>query len=124
MEIEDHYSQLLVTQVPWGINKLDLDMSAHRVDIQNEYTDVTGACPECGANCPKHDDRKQRSCRYLDTMQFATYLHCVVPRVRCKKHGAKTVNVPWGRQEQPLHFAFRRLCGSGVTSCPQHLRGA
>ena len=40
MEIEDHYSQLLGTQAPWEIGKIDLDMSAHRVDIQIEYTDV------------------------------------------------------------------------------------
>ena len=28
MEIEDHYSQLSGTQVPWGISKVDLDMKA------------------------------------------------------------------------------------------------
>ena len=44
MEIEDHYSQLLGTQAPWEISKIDLDMSVHRVDIQIEYTDVTCAC--------------------------------------------------------------------------------
>ena len=64
MEIEEHYSQLLDTQLPWEISKVDLDMSAHRVDIEIEYADVTGACcrqacPECGANCHRHDDRKQ-----------------------------------------------------------------
>ena len=106
MEIEDHYSQLLGTQAPWEISKIDLDMSAHRVDIQIEYTGVTGACPECGANCPKHDDRKPRSWRHLDTMQFATYLHCSVPRVRCKKHGAKTVNVPWAAKNSRFTLLF------------------
>ena len=79
MEIEDHYSQLLGIRVTWEISKVDLDISAHRADIEIEYTDVTGACPECGASCPRHDDRKQRSWRHLDTMQFATYLHCSVP---------------------------------------------
>ena len=106
MEIEDQYSQLLGTQAPWEISKIDLDMSAHRVDIQIEYTDVTGACPECGANCPKHDDRKPRSWRHLDTMQFATYLHCSVPRVRCKKHGAKTVKVPWAAKNSRFTLLF------------------
>ena len=37
MEIEDHYSQLSGTQLPWEISKVDLDMSAHRVDIEIEY---------------------------------------------------------------------------------------
>ena len=40
MEIEEHYSQLLGTQVPWEISKFALNMSAHRVDIQIEYTGV------------------------------------------------------------------------------------
>ena len=37
MEIEDHYSQLLGTQVPWEISQVALDISAHRVDIEVEY---------------------------------------------------------------------------------------
>ena len=70
------------------------------------------ACPECGASCPRHDDRKPRSWRHLDTMQFATYLHCSVPRacllrqVRCKKHGAKTVNVPWAGKNSRFTLLF------------------
>ena len=112
MEIEEHYSQLLGTQEPWEISKIDLNLSEHRVDIEIEYTDVTGTCPECGASCPKHDDRKQRSWRHLDTMQFATYLHCSVPRacllrqVRCKKHGAKTVKVPWAARNSRFTLLF------------------
>ena len=106
MEIEEHYSQLLGTQAPWEISKVDLDMSAHRVDIQIEYTDVTGACPECGANCPKHDDRRQRSWRHLDTMQFAACLHCSVPRVCCKAHGARTVKAPWAVKHSRFTLLF------------------
>ena len=106
MEIEEHYSQLLGTQAPWEISKVDLDMSAHRVDIEIEYTDVTGVCPECGANCPKHDDRKPRSWRHVDTMQFATYVHCSVPRVRCKEHGARTIKVPWAAKNSRFTLLF------------------
>ena len=106
MEIEEHYSQLSDTQVPWEISKVDLDRSAHRVDIEIEYTGVTGACPECGANCPKHDDRRQRSWRHLDTMQFAACLRYSVPRVRCRKHGARTVNVPWAGKHSRFTLLF------------------
>ena len=87
-------------------------MSAHRVDIEIEYTAVTGTCPECGANCPRHDDRKPRSWRHLDTMQFATCLHCSVPRtcllrqVRCKAHGARTVKVPWAAKNSRFTLLF------------------
>ena len=92
MGIEDHYSQLSGAQLPWEISKVDLNMSVHQVDIEIEYTGVTGACPECGANWLKHDDRKPLNWWHLDTMQFATYLHCSVPRVSCKEHGTRAAS--------------------------------
>ena len=39
-------------------------------------------------------------------MQFATYLHCSVPQVRCKKHGARTVNVPWAARNSRFTLLF------------------
>ena len=106
MDIEEHYGQLLDIHSPWEISKVELNMPEPRVDIEIEYTAVSGACPECGAISPKHDDRKRRSWRHLDTMQFATYLHCSVPRVRCKEHGAKTVKVPWAGKNSRFTLLF------------------
>lgn len=45
-------------------------MAAHKVDVMIEYTSAEGACPECGACCPRHDVRPSRTWRHLDTMQF------------------------------------------------------
>jgi len=106
MEIEEHYGQLLGVQSPWEICSVDLDISDHRVDIVIEYSDDEGPCPECGVICPKHDNRKKRTWRHLDTMQFGTYLHCEVPRVRCKTHGAKTVVVPWAGKNSRFTLLF------------------
>ena len=106
MEIEEHYSQLLGIHSPWSISQVDLKMHEQRVDIEIEYADDVGPCPECGAMCPKHDDRKRRSWRHLDTMQFETYLHCTVPRVRCKEHGAKSVAVPWAGKNSGFTLLF------------------
>ena len=39
-------------------------------------------------------------------MRFATCLHCSVPRVRCKKHGAKTVKVPWAAGNSRFTLLF------------------
>jgi len=83
MELEEHYGQLLGVKSSWEIASVDLKMQDQRVDIVIEYTDDQGPCPECGAICPKHDTRKKRTWRHLDTMQFSTYLYCEVPRVRC-----------------------------------------
>ena len=106
MDIEEHYSQLLGIHSPWQISHVDLKMQEQRVDIEIEYAADEGPCPECGTICPKHDDRKRRSWRHLDTMQFATYLHCELPRVRCKEHGAKTVKAPWAEKNSRFTLLF------------------
>jgi transposase len=106
MDIEEHYSQLLGIHSPWQISQVDLKMQEQRVDIEIEYAADEGPCPECGTICPKHDDRKRRSWRHLDTMQFATYLHCELPRVRCKEHGAKTVKAPWAEKNSRFTLLF------------------
>lgn len=106
MEIEDHYSQLLGVNSPWDISSVDLKIKEQQVDIIIEYTDDTGPCPECGVMCPKHDDRKERTWRHLDTMQFTTLLYCQIPRVRCKTHGVKTMEVPWAGKHSRFTLLF------------------
>ncbi len=106
MEIEEHYGHLLGIQSPWQISSVDLKMQGQRVDIVIEYSDDVGPCPECGTLCPKHDDRNKRTWRHLDTMQFATYLHCELPRVRCKTHGAKTIKAPWAGKNSRFTLLF------------------
>ena len=106
MELEEHYGQLLGVETPWDISSIDLKIQDHRVDVIIEYTDNQGPCPECGTICPKHDDRKKRTWRHLDTMQFSTYLHCEVPRVRCDAHGVKTVTIPWAGKNSRFTLLF------------------
>ncbi len=74
-----------------------------------EYADNQGPCPECGALHPKHDSRKKRTWRYLDTMQLSTYLHCEVPRIRCDMHGAKTVAIPWAGKNSRFTLLFEAV---------------
>ena len=71
MELEEHYAALLGISSPWEIYRVDLKLEEQRVDIVIEYTDDEGLCPECGACCPKYDERKERTWRHLDTMQFS-----------------------------------------------------
>lgn len=106
MELEEHYGQILGIESPWEILKVDLSMTDLRVDIFIEHTDDQGTCPECAAVCPQHDSRKERSWRHLNTMQFSTYLHSAVPRVRCEQHGVKTVNIPWAGKHSRFTLLF------------------
>lgn len=106
MQIEDHYGLLLGLHSPWEINSVDLKLEQQQVDIIVEYVSDEGPCPECGTICPKNDDRKLRTWRHLDTMQFATQLHCQLPRVRCKAHGAKTIDAPWAGKHSRFTLMF------------------
>ncbi|MGD8570233.1 MAG: ISL3 family transposase [Gammaproteobacteria bacterium] len=106
MEIEEHYSQLLGIHSPWEIANINLNTSEQRVDIMIEYTSDSAPCPECGTLSPKHDDRQERTWRHLDTMQFGTYLHCRLPRVRCKTHGVKSVEAPWAGKSSRFTLLF------------------
>lgn len=42
-------------------------------------------------------------------MQFATYLHCQLPRARCKDHGIKTVQPPWAGKHSRFTLLFERF---------------
>ena len=106
MDISEHYGQLLGLHSPWSISDVNLDMAHNRVDITIEYADNEGPCPECGTISPKHDEREERVWRHLDTMQFATYLHCRVPRARCSEHGAKTLTTPWAGKNSRFTLMF------------------
>lgn len=106
MDVSDHYAMLLGINSPWEISSVDLQLAAQRVDIVIEYTGETGVCPECGESCPRYDVRQPRTWRHLDTMQFATYLHCEVPRVRCSEHGVKSVEVPWAGKNSRFTLLF------------------
>ena len=106
MLVEEHYKQLLGINSPWEISSVDLSIEEHRVDIVIEYTSEEGPCPECGTLCSKHDNRQERTWRHLDTMQFATNLHCELPRIRCKDHGALTVTVPWAEKNSRFTLLF------------------
>jgi transposase len=39
-------------------------------------------------------------------MQFATYLHCQLPRVRCKEHGVSSVQPPWAGKHSRFTLLF------------------
>jgi len=106
MEIEDHYSQLSGVNSPWEISNVELSLKRQQVDINIEYADNEGLCPECGALSKKHDERKKRTWRHLDTMNFSTFLHCKSPRVRCKTHGVKTVQAPWAGKNSRFTLLF------------------
>lgn len=59
------------------------------------YRHPRAPSPETGELCPIHELRDERRWRHLDTMQYKTFLHARVPRVRLPNGKVVTIHVPW-----------------------------
>lgn len=105
-----HYEQMLGLTDPWSVSSIDLDTEGLRLTIKiSTQRGVKLPCPTCRKLCPKEDHREERSWRHLDTMQFETIIKCRLPRIRCPKHGIKTVNAPWADNYSRFTFLFERF---------------
>jgi transposase len=96
MKDTDLYQKLLGLEAPWSVEKVDLNLSAERVDVWVAHpAGQTWPCPRCGKVLGCRDHAEQRSWRHLDSCQFKTFLHARIPRVECSEHGVVQVDVPW-----------------------------
>ena len=75
-------------------------------------------CPQdhCGKSFPAYDTAP-RTWRHLNFFQYKTYIHADLPRIRCEKHGVKTVQVPWAREGS----GFTLLFESWIIEVAKHL---
>lgn len=105
-ETENHYGRLLGLDTPWEVTRVNLSTTNKRVDIFVDYKESIGPCPECGVDSPLHDHSPGRVWRHLDTMQFATYLNCDPPRICCRQHGTKTLQLPWAQKHSRFTLLF------------------
>ena len=102
MQDRDLYARILGLVDPWQVHDVQLDVKGEEVRVKvAAKLHAELRCPECNKTCPGYDTR-ERSWRHLDTCQFRTLLVADVPRVNCKEHGVKMVNVPWA--EPGSHF--------------------
>ena len=79
---------------PWKITGAELDEGAKSVDVRVAYEGSSGACPECGKLCKKHDSVERRW-RHLDLCNHQTWIVCKIPRVKCAEHKVRSLQVPW-----------------------------
>jgi transposase len=106
----DLYRQLLGLESPWLVERVDLDMKGHRVDVYAAHEpSATWTCPECKKDCGLHDHDAERVWRHLDSCGFGTYLHARVPRVNCSEHGVRQARVPWAEPKSRFTALFERF---------------
>jgi transposase len=69
-----HYGLLLGIKSPWEVRRVDLQLTANRVEVDVEHdTESAVVCPECHRACPRYDHAPQRQWRHLDVMQFPAF---------------------------------------------------
>jgi len=110
MQDKELYQRILGLEEPWEVKDIDLDIAGGQVVVQLVYAAARGQCPECGKWYAFYDHARQRRWRHLDTCQLRTEIRCRVPRVSCKKHGVKTLSVPWAEPHGRFTLMFEWLC--------------
>ncbi len=101
------YEQLLGLTAPWRVARVDLKVVDQRVDVYAEHTTKKPwRCPECGKPCGLHDHEAERVWRHLDSLQFQTFLHARIPRIRCEEHGVRQIRVPWAEPRSRFTALF------------------
>ena len=117
MQDTELYQQILGLKTPWSVARIELKVKEQRVDLWIQYgEEAKFACPECGQGSPVRDHR-DRVWRHLDSCQFATYVHCEVPRVECGVHGVRQVKVPWSEPGSQFTALFERLAIDLLREC-------
>jgi transposase len=106
----DLYRQLLGLTSPWTVERVELDVKTHRVDVFAIHEQAASwPCPECKKGCGLHDHDEEKVWRHLDSCGFGTYLHARVPRVSCSAHGVRQVRVPWAEPKSRFTALFERF---------------
>ncbi len=94
MDIDELLDCALSLPEPWRIAGAELQKDERIVEIQVVHGGLLGACPECSESVAKYD-LKPRRWRHLDMWDHQTWITCEIPRVKCREHGVRQVNVPW-----------------------------
>ena len=109
MRDTDLYARILGVESPWRVTDVELRLAAEEVEVRVEHSASEPVeCPECGAAAQRYDTRLRRW-RHLPTCQYKTILAAAVPRVRCPKHGVKTLAVPWSEPGSGFTALFEAL---------------
>ena len=104
--VKGHYARLLGLGSDWRVVDVDLALGEKRVTIRLEHSGGKLSCPECGAECFRHDHAGERTWRHLDTMQFETLLVARVPRCQCAVCGVKTITPSWTDKHSRFTLLF------------------
>lgn len=101
--------KLLNFGADWIVESVSIDENGKRVDIFIHYDVKEGPCAETGEVSKIYDYRQQRAWRHLDCLEYTTYIHCRLPRIKDYGGEIKTMAIGWAEPgaSHTLHFENR-----------------
>lgn len=97
MDMNTLFTAALGLVPPWQASDIQFDAQKRRLDIRVDFKPGSSfGCPECAQLCKVHDTA-EHEWRHLNFFEHQCFLKARQPRVSCKTHGVKTVQVPWAR---------------------------
>jgi transposase len=110
MQDRELYRQILGIELPWYVERVDLQAQQGEVHVYLEHNSgVEWHCQQCGEACALFDHQPERQWRHLDTCQYRTILHAQVPRSDCAVHGPRVVNLPWAEPGSRFTLLFEGI---------------
>jgi transposase len=102
----------------WFVEKTEFQPTEKRLDIYIDFKRGSKfPCPVCQTLCGAYD-AKEQVWQHLNFFQYKTYLHAFVPRVTCKEHGVKQINIPWARERSGFTLLFEAMIMALVDQMP------
>lgn len=96
-QMQELFRMALGLSQPWTVAKIEFSHDQGQLDLWLDFPSGSRfACPACNELCGVYDST-QRAWRHLNFFQHKTLLHARQPRIECREHGVKTVQVPWAR---------------------------
>jgi transposase len=99
----DIFTMALGLHKPWTVTSVEMVPSQRHPERMEVHITVDWGegskfpCPTCEQECGVYDS-KDKVWRHLNFFQYRCYIHARVPRIECKDHKVKLVDVPWARQ--------------------------
>ncbi len=94
---------------PWEVAEVKIDESTQEIRVYIEYESEEGVCPQTGEIC-KIYDRRERSWRHLDTMEYQTWICCRLPRVKNSFGEYHLIPIDWAEPKLSHTNKFENKC--------------
>jgi len=103
------FEQMLKLPNPWVVEKVAIDEVAQEIKVYIEYKNDEGVCPKTGELC-KIYDRRERSWRHLDTMEYKTWIVSRMPRIKNSLGNYHFIPVEWSEPNWEHTVKFENRC--------------